>query len=138
MALTFIITSFVFIVWFAIYNGFTLKWAWETVADKKMKLSKLWHQFGSLVRACPLPFIIYYFRSDLFLMGVLIAWYLAFAWLLFDIALNLARGAHWYYKGSSKTGTGSIMDILLSTTMHWILKSLVLALAITLTIIYMV
>ena len=138
MAFTFIITGFCFIVWFALYNGFTLRWAWETDATKKLKLSKIWHQLGSFVRACPIPFIIYYLIHDLFLMAVLLSWYAVFLWPLFDIVLNLSRGLSWSYKGSSKTGTGSLMDILMSDTVHWILKSLVLISAIVITIIYMV
>lgn len=138
MEITFIITGFCFIVWFALYNGFTLRWAWESDAAKKQKLSKLWHQFGTLVRVCPIPFIVYYFIQNLFLMAVLLAWYAVFLWPLFDIILNLSRGLNWNYKGSGKTGTGSLIDILLSDTMHWILKCLIIASAVAITIIYMV
>jgi hypothetical protein len=138
MLLTIIITVFCFIVWFALYNAFTLRWAWETIPFKKEKLSKTWHQFGAFVRMVPIPIVIYYFYHDLLSMGLILAWYFVFCWPVFDITLNLGRGYDWWYKGSRKSGTGSLMDIFMSTTVHWILKVMLVLGAITITIIYII
>ena len=103
----------ILLILIAIYNGLIINWR-TNYLQKAELWNKLWHFTGGLIRCC----VAFFFLDCIDAIAILLM-----HWIVYDALMNIIRGKAIFYEGSQTSGTGSIIDRLLSNQTSIILKA---------------
>ena len=140
MTAFYIIFAIVFLIYVIIYEGMNLRQRDERQKGNTkaaMKWEKARHGWGFLLRAGAIALMVPLFWGNWLEMMKWILVMCCISWPLFNLGLNLFRGLSIFYKGSTQTGTGSLIDrILNNTVLYWSLQGILLIGTIVILIIF--
>ncbi len=121
-----------------VYNGLIVRWGADLAQGtdpRRAKVSKQWHAVGALIKIYPLLGPLYYLWGDLLAWALILSYFIPAAWAGYNMALNITRtGVGVFYTGSKSSGTGSVIDRLLSGAAIWWINLILLIWAVIFTL----
>ena len=123
-----IIFLFAILLIIAIREGFILKWA---LNNRPVKLSKVWHSLGMVLRASIVGVILFYTYPDWKQMILIGLFGLNWAWTIYDASINVINGWPIWYVGKT-----SQIENIFQWRILWILKALTFLVTVIYVILY--
>lgn len=102
---------FIIIVLLSLYNAFVVLHITAYSVDDQKRYSKIWHFYSGLVRFSIIIIIATYNFTEFTEKTIYIITGLTLLnWIIYDLILNILRGKAIFYRGTMKSGTGSVID----------------------------
>jgi len=122
-----IVWGFVQSLYYAVFMGLILRWN-DAKGVQKTKVGKLWHGWALLVKVgIPVLWLPTYFVLPVTTWAIVGIAFLWFSWVGWDAILNLLRLSlegnflqRFFYSGNKKTGTTSVIELLVGEYLPFI------------------
>ena len=101
----------------ALWNAYVIEWGLSTEPNERVKLSKLWHRIGFLIRAALACYVTAAYGLFYGWLSVIVLWQ------LYDVIINLARKMPAFYV-DEKTRKSKMTIVTWIAKAGWILGGL--------------
>jgi|GEM_PF-5881866 len=120
-----VIWGFIQSLYFSVFMGLILRWN-DARGEQRTKVGKLWHGQATLLKVgIPVLWIPTYFVLPLQTWGIIAIGFVWFSWVGWDGILNMCRLTlngnrlqRFFYSGTAKTGTTSIIELWMYQISH--------------------